>query len=97
MAAGPHRRRHRLLHPRREADQVGLRTDQTSRRAERSARWQSVPRNGQTKDQVNNLPPGVTQDMIDRAAGFYPDPEEQADIEAEKADMALDREIDREE
>ena len=35
--------------------------------------------------------------MIDRAAGFYPDPEEQADIEAEKADMALDREIDREE
>ena len=42
----------------------------------------------------HNYPPGVTQEAIDRAAGFYPDPEEQADIEAERGDIDRDREID---
>ncbi|HEU4345896.1 MAG TPA: hypothetical protein VFU31_30460 [Candidatus Binatia bacterium] len=44
-----------------------------------------------------NLPPGVTQQQIDRAAGFYPDPEEQADIDADKADHARDKENERDE
>lgn len=38
----------------------------------------------------SNLPPGCTQRDIDRAAGFYPDPEEQAEIDADRADHARD-------